>query len=183
MRLAARKLIKELVQTSILAEFDPITVPNKSMFIDAIPELNENGACFVTLTLDGQLRGCIGSLEAYRTLYDDLVYNAKAAAFSDLRFKPLSFFEFHKIDIEVSLLSPKTEIEYTDTEDLRTKIRPHVDGVVLTYDNKSATYLPQVWDDLPYFDDFFVSLAQKANLRPGVLESHPKIEIYQVEKF
>ncbi|MBP6289211.1 MAG: AmmeMemoRadiSam system protein A, partial [Aliarcobacter sp.] len=88
--------------------------------------LNEKRATFVTLTLNKELRGCIGSLEANRTLFDDLVNNSYMAAFEDPRFLELSFEEFKKIEIEISILTPPIIVEYKDFEDLKSKIRPYI---------------------------------------------------------
>ncbi|MGJ0308903.1 AmmeMemoRadiSam system protein A [Aliarcobacter cryaerophilus] len=103
--------------------------------------LNEKRASFVTLTLNKELRGCIGSLEANRTLFDDVVNNAYMAAFEDPRFLELSFEEFKKIEIEISILTPPIIVEYKDFEDLKSKIRPYVDGVIIEQDGKRSTFL------------------------------------------
>ena len=101
--------------------------------------LNEK-ANFVTLTLNKELRGCIGSLEANRTLFDDLVNNAYMAAFEDPRFLELSFEEFKKIEIEISILTPPIIVEYKDFEDLKSKIRPYIDGVIIEQDGKRSIF-------------------------------------------
>ncbi|CAA6816015.1 MAG: COG2078: Uncharacterized ACR [uncultured Campylobacterales bacterium] len=176
-------LIKTIAQLSILEEFDPIRTLNESFVLTSLPSLEQIGACFVTINLNNQLRGCIGSLEAHRSLYEDIVFNAKSAAFADPRFKPINFFEYQNLEYEISILSKTTQIDYTDMDDLRQKIRPNVDGVIIEFGNKSATFLPQVWEDLKYFDDFFISLAQKADLAPTILDDRPIIKTYQVDKF
>jgi len=149
------------------------------------PALEENGAVFVTLNTEQneQLRGCIGSLEAYRPLYKDIISNAQSAALRDPRFKPLTLEELKDIKLEVSILSNPAPLEYSDTDDLKSKIVPFEDGVVLKLDGKHATYLPQVWEQLPTFDDFFSSLCFKANLGNDCLSSHPEISTYQVKKY
>ncbi len=145
-------------------------------------ELKEKRATFVTLNLHGQLRGCIGSLTPYRSLFDDIVSNAKAAAFNDPRFMPLDIDEFKHIEIEISLLTLPQEVYYQDINDLKNKIRVGVDGVILTLEGRRATFLPSVWEQLSDFDLFFVHLCQKAGLEGRCLNHHPKIEIYQTEK-
>ena len=149
------------------------------------PALEENGAVFVTLNTEPneQLRGCIGSLEAYRPLYKDIISNAQSAALRDPRFTPLTLDELNHISIEVSILSEPKMLEYGDINDLKRKIVPFEDGVVLKHDGKHATYLPQVWEQLPKFDDFFSSLCLKANLGNDCLSSHPEISTYQVKKY
>ena len=127
--------------------------------------LNEKRASFVTLTLNKELRGCIGSLEANRTLFDDLVNNAYMAAFEDPRFLELSFEEFKKIEIEISILTPPIIVKYKDFEDLKSKIRPYIDGVIIEQDGKRSTFLPQVWNMLPNFDDFSLIYAIKVDLK------------------
>lgn len=150
--------------------------------IESYPQLNEKQATFVTLNLNGNLRGCIGSLVATRPLIEDVMHNAKAAAFNDPRFAPLSLDEFEHIDIEVSLLSTPTLLEYHDIKDLKSKIKIGQDGVVLKYKNRQATFLPQVWEQLPSFELFFEHLCLKAGLEESCLMKQPEIYIYSVRK-
>jgi len=124
---------------------------DKNILIAKHPEMAEKQATFVTLTLHGRLRGCIGSIIAHRALIDDLISNAESAAFRDPRFLPLTSEEFDEIKIEVSLLSDPKEIRYRDTHELFQIIRPNIDGVILRYDKYQATFLPQVWE-LRVFD-------------------------------
>ena len=149
------------------------------------PALQEYGAAFVTINKkpDDQLRGCIGSLQAYRPLYKDIILNAQAAALRDPRFLPLSIEELGQIQIEVSILSEPQILFYDDINDLKSKINPFQDGVVLKLNGKQATYLPQVWEQLPQFDDFFSSLCRKANLESHCLAQHPEISTYTVKKY
>ncbi len=149
------------------------------------PQLKKPRAAFVTINKrpDDRLRGCIGSLQAYRPLYKDIIANAQAAALRDPRFPPLQPDELKEIKIEVSILSEPKPLEYKDIDDLRRKITPMKDGVVLRLRSYQATYLPQVWEQLPNFDHFFASLCQKAGLSSNCLDQHPKIEIYHVEKY
>ena len=154
----------------------------REILLERYPELLQAGATFVTLTLAGDLRGCIGSLVAHRPLLDDITANARSAAFHDSRFMPLTSDELSKIEIEVSLLSQPRQVAYTTTEELKSKIAVGVDGVVLRLDGRRATFLPQVWEELPSFELFFMHLCQKAGLQSNCLESHPQIEVYQVEK-
>lgn len=173
----------DIATNAIKEHFDSNSSLNVKALYEAFPKLKEPGASFVTLTYNGDLRGCIGSLKAYRPLLEDLVKNAKAAAFSDPRFYPLSLEEFAKTFIEVSLLSPPKLLNYTDTTDLKNKIIPFEDGVVLESGFNKATFLPQVWEQLPSFESFFSHLCRKAGLDENCLENHPDIYIYKVEKF
>jgi len=149
------------------------------------PSLQKNGAVFVTINTkpNDQLRGCIGSLQAYRPLYKDIILNAQSAALRDPRFPPLTPKELEHITLEVSILSEPKVLVYQDKKDLESKVVPFQDGIVLKHLGKQATYLPQVWEDLPKFDDFFSSLCRKANLRENCLDEHPEISIYQVKEY
>jgi len=149
------------------------------------PQLQEKGAVFVTLNTrhNHQLRGCIGSLQAYRPLYEDIISNAQAAALKDPRFPPLTVEELQNIQIEVSLLTEPKPLLYTNQEELKQKIVPMRDGVILKYHGYQATYLPQVWEQLPDFERFFSSLCMKAGLAGDCLKLHPDIEVYQVKKY
>jgi pyruvate formate lyase activating enzyme len=117
--------------------------------VEPVAELAEPGATFVTLTQGGQLRGCIGSLEAYRPLAIDVAENALAAAFRDHRFAPLSQEEFPRTRVEVSLLTPAEPFPVTSEADALARLRPGIDGLVLSYGRRRATFLPQVWESLP----------------------------------
>jgi AmmeMemoRadiSam system protein A len=153
--------------------------------LKSYPVLEENGAAFVTINKEPneQLRGCIGSLQAYRPLYKDIIMNAQAAALRDPRFSPLSIEELGEISIEVSILSEPKPLQYDDINDLKKKVVPFEDGIVLKLDGRQATYLPQVWEQLPNFDDFFLSLCMKANLSSNCLSQHPEILTYRVKKY
>jgi pyruvate formate lyase activating enzyme len=120
------------------------------------------GASFVTLTLDGKLRGCVGSLEPRASLEEDLIRNALAAAFQDPRFEPLRREELPLLTVEVSLLSPPRPTGAAREEDLLRGLRPGVDGLVLEFDGRRALFLPQVWADLPEPRSFLAALKRKA---------------------
>ena len=145
--------------------------------------LYENGACFVTLMQIGRLRGCIGSLQAYRPLLDDVKENALAAAFRDPRFKPLAASEYNEICIEVSLLSPLTTITVDDEEDALTQFQPGVDGIVLQCGDKRGTFLPQVWESLPEPRRFLEELKRKAGLPTDFWSDEIRLLRYHVDKW
>jgi len=174
-----------LAKASILTALHQPVDLNLTQALQTYPQLKEKGAVFVTLTKgkNEQLRGCIGSLEAWRPLYKDVISNARSAALEDDRFPPLKKEEFSQIKVEVSVLSKPKEIDYTDESDLKKKITPRKDGVILRHWLHRATYLPQVWEELPTFESFFSSLCQKAKLEPNCLKDHPTIEVYRVEKY
>lgn len=133
----------------------------------APPWTREPGASFVTLTLDGRLRGCLGSLAAVRPLGEDVEQNARAAALRDPRFSPLTRAEADVVEIEVSVLSPVTPLPVADRAEAAARLRPGVDGVVLTCGGRRATLLPQVWRALPDPDRFLDALLRKAGLPEG----------------
>lgn len=171
----------KIAREAIASKFDGSDV-NKDTYLNQYPTLGVQKATFVTLTLHGQLRGCIGSLIAHRPLIDDLISNAQSAAFHDPRFSPLTLAEFQIVTIEVSLLSEPHLLGYNDIADLKSKIRINEDGVILRYGNNQATFLPQVWEELNDFESFFAHLGMKAGLGSDPLHCHPEIYTYQVEK-
>ncbi len=126
--------------------------------------LAEPGAAFVTLTRDGALRGCVGSVEPHRSLRDDVRRNACAAAFHDPRFPPLPATEVPLVCLEVSLLSATESLRFTSREDLLEQLRPGSDGVVLRWHGHHAAFLPQVWQQLPEPEEFLEHLLHKARL-------------------
>jgi len=139
---------------------------------------------FVTLHIAGQLRGCIGSLTGTETVRDGVKNNAVSAALHDSRFSPLTAEEFGKIDIEISILSPPQPLAYSDSLDLLAKLRPHVDGVILRKGHKGATFLPQVWEQLPLPEDFLTRLCIKAGLSGDIWRREKlAVETYQVQHF
>lgn len=146
------------------------------------PALMERAPTFVTLTKDGDLRGCIGSLEARGPIVEGIRENAINAAFRDPRFPPLRPDEFDRIRVEVSVLSNPEPLLYTGPDDLLQKLRPGKDGVIIKKGFCSATFLPQVWDQLPDKEEFLSHLCMKAGLpadewRKGTLE----VMTYQVQ--
>jgi AmmeMemoRadiSam system protein A len=146
-------------------------------------KLHEPGATFVTLTQRGQLRGCIGSLEAHRALLHDVRENALAAAFRDPRFSPLSVEEFEFTSVEVSLLTPAAPMAFRDEADFMAQLRPGVDGIVFQYGRHRSTFLPQVWESLPEPDQFMQQLKRKAGLPPNFWHETVSISRYEVTKW
>ena len=145
--------------------------------------LHEHGASFVTLTRDGQLRGCIGSLQAHRKLLDDVKANAKAAAFLDPRFQPLTATELKTTLVEISLLSPSEPMRFASQDDALAQLRPGVDGVILEYAAYRGTFLPQVWEQLPDARQFFSHLKRKAGLPADFWAEGVRLSRYTVTKF
>jgi AmmeMemoRadiSam system protein A len=176
-----KTILLAIARDAIKSRFEPCEIDTAAL-LHAYPELNKRAACFVTLTQNGCLRGCIGSLVAHCSLLEGIISNARSAAFKDPRFAPLQEDELEKTKIEFSLLSPPQLLEYRDTQDLKEKIRSGRDGVVLRAEEHQATFLPQVWEELQEFELFFSHLCQKAGLKADCLEAHPEIYTYQVEK-
>lgn len=145
--------------------------------------LDEPGATFVTLTRHGELRGCVGSLEAYRPLGIDVRENAAAAAFHDSRFTPLSRAEFDEVRIEVSLLSPGEPILAASEAEALAALRPHIDGVVFEYGRHRSTFLPQVWEQLPDPAEFLAYLKRKAGLAADFWAEQVRLSRYTVSKW
>ena len=136
---------------------------------DCPPPLHEQMASFVTLRLEGSLRGCVGTPYAERPLAEDLTRNAFLAAFHDARFSPLALWEFSEISIDVSVLSPPEPLPFTDEDDLAANLVPGRDGLILEYEGARGLFLPQVWDMLPDACVFLDHLKDKAGIPPGPL--------------
>ena len=139
---------------------------------------------FVTLTINGQLRGCIGSLTSDEPIRSGVRRNAINAAFHDPRFTPLSAADFEKIKIEVSILSEPQRLNYRDSDDLAEKLRVGVDGVIVRKGHASATFLPQVWEQLPDTHEFLNHLCTKAGLAANAWQqTRLDVLTYQVQHF
>lgn len=148
------------------------------------PLLRAEGAAFVTLTVHGQLRGCIGALQPYQALAEDVCEHAAAAALQDYRFPPVKPDELSHIRIEVSHLTLPQPLAYTDANDLLTKLRPGIDGVILRDGSRRATFLPQVWEQLPDKAEFLSHLCAKMGAASNLWrQKHLEVQIYQVEEF
>lgn len=142
-----------------------------------------DGACFVTLTVRSRgdrLRGCIGSLSPWRSLADDVIGNAVAAATRDPRFPPVSAGEVDDLRVEVSVLSAAEPIVFDSEEDLRARLRPGVDGLILSFGAQHGTFLPQVWEQLPDRAQFLDQLKVKAGLSPHWWDRRARVSRYTV---
>jgi uncharacterized protein len=159
--------------------------PLERLDLDALPErLREPGASFVTLTERDILRGCVGALEAYQPLAEDVREHAIAAALEDYRFPPVRAEDIPWIKIEVSRLTAPVALEVDEPEDLPKLLRPGVDGVVLRDGMRRATFLPQVWEKLPDPREFLGHLCNKMGVDANYWRYHKlHVEIYQVEEF
>jgi AmmeMemoRadiSam system protein A len=145
--------------------------------------LEEPGASFVTLKRHGSLRGCVGTLAPVSPLGEDVAANARAAAFHDSRFPPLSVSEWPDTEIEVSVLSPLEPIRYESQDHLLTLLRPHENGLVLEWEGHRGAFLPQVWDQLPNPAEFLAHLKQKAGLSQDFWNDRIRITRFTVARF
>ncbi|HLO18839.1 MAG TPA: AmmeMemoRadiSam system protein A [Anaerolineales bacterium] len=171
----AREAMERGVRGEALAPLDVSSLP---------PSLREEGSSFITLTERGQLRGCIGSLEPYQPLVEDVREHAVGAALMDPRFPAVRENELNGIQIEVSRLTRPVPLEYKDTNDLLSKLHPFVDGVILRDGFHRATFLPQVWEKIPDPAEFLSNLCYKMGSNPDLWRSkHLDILTYRVEEF
>jgi AmmeMemoRadiSam system protein A len=145
--------------------------------------LVQTGATFVTLKHAGKLRGCIGSIRPVRPLGVDVRANAIAAAFGDPRFPPLAVAEFEELAVEVSLLTADQPIDVVDEDELVARLRPGLDGLIIEYGRRRATFLPQVWDALPDPREFLAALKRKAGLPEDFWSPQMNVSRYGVTKW
>jgi len=145
--------------------------------------LLEQGASFVTLRLDGDLRGCIGSVDPHRALGDDVAHNAYGAAYRDSRFPPVADDERPRLQVEVSVLTPRRAFPAPSEEAALGELRPGIDGIYLEFDGMRATFLPQVWESIADPLDFLCELRRKAGLPRRLWHERLKLSRYTVEKY
>lgn len=146
--------------------------------------LFEKRATFITLKTNEELRGCIGSLTPRQPLINDIIDNSINAAFRDPRFYPLTLKEFDSVNIEISILTLPKKLEFSDKAELFQKIRPNIDGVIIKKGFYEATFLPQVWEELPDKEDFLENLCLKAGLNGDCYsDSDIQVATYEVEAF
>lgn len=180
--LAQRQRMLQVARNAIV---QPLTGDNNlALDLQHYPQsLRVERATFVTLNINGRLRGCIGSLQAHRPLILDVASNAQAAAFKDPRFPQLSLDEFQQVDIHISVLSVPEEMHVTGKQDLISKIQPGIDGLIIEESGKRATYLPSVWEQLPTPEAFVQELRRKAGLSPEEWLESTKVSRYRTEEF
>ena len=158
-----QKLLLKIAKDSIahgLKHGEALTINAK----DYPAELQEIRATFVTLEIGGELRGCIGMLEAFQPLVVDVAKNAFLAAFRDPRFPPVSAVEYPKLEIHLSILSPSEQMIFTSEDDLIRQLHPHEDGLIMEESGLRGTFLPSVWDSLPEPRQFLQHLKLKTGL-------------------
>jgi len=178
---SARRLIELSAQAILAGMRGHLPAPDASDWTD---ELVQPRATFVTLMTDAAgLRGCRGTLEAFRPLGSDVWYNAAASAFDDPRFEPIADREFAALSIEVSVLGPLVPIHVASERDLLARLVPGSDGVVLSFGRQRATFLPKVWDQLPEPHEFLAELKRKAGLPRGFWSEEMQVLLYETEIF
>jgi MEMO1 family protein len=162
-----KKIVFNVINESILQglEGGNTYIPDAD---DYSAQLRKNYAVFITLKLNGQLRGCIGTTEAHTPLINAVAQYAYAAAFSDPRFKPLLEDEFKQIEISLSILTTPTPMIFNDENDLLKQLRPDIDGLIISKDNSRATFLPVVWESLQQPEQFLCELKKKAGIKSSV---------------
>jgi AmmeMemoRadiSam system protein B/AmmeMemoRadiSam system protein A len=180
---AERKLLIDLARASLKESVTQGRLPAAATNRYSAKFIERKG-CFVTLTKNGDLRGCIGHILPQESLYRAIMDNAQSAALRDPRFRPVQTDELDKIEIEISVLTEPQPLPFASPEDLLQKLRPHKDGVVLRIGPNGATYLPQVWEQLPDKIQFLDHLAEKAGC-PAAAWRSPGAAVftYQVESF
>lgn len=173
------KIAREALENGVLGKPPPVL-----QLEQLSNNLRKAGASFVTITRRGMLRGCIGALEPYQELVEDVIEHAAAAALEDYRFPPVQPDELSEICIEISCLTVPKILEYENDQDLMARLRPGVDGVVVRDGFRRATFLPQVWEKIPQPANFMSQLCQKMGASAD-LWRRKKLEIltYQVEEF
>jgi AmmeMemoRadiSam system protein A len=177
-----RKTLLRLARFAIQSKLEKNTlnqIPQK-----LTPDLKEKRGCFVTLHKNGGLRGCIGSIEPEKPLFEGVKENAVNAAFRDPRFSPLQPHELADIEIEISVLTVPEELPYENVKELKQKLKPGVHGVILSRGWQQSTFLPQVWEQLADVESFLTHLCLKAGMEAGCWQ-HPdtKIQLYEAEYF
>ena len=171
-----------LARSAITAELDHTAAVQRPQAIS--DALEEKRGCFVTLHKKGQLRGCIGTIEPVRSLVDNVEENARNAAFRDPRFPALTADELPEIDLEVSVLTVPAILSYKDPADLMDKLIPGTHGVIISYKWHSATFLPQVWEQLPDPHTFLSHLCRKAGMDGNCWKaSDIVVKVYRAEYF
>ncbi len=150
---------------------------------DYSDDLQQNLATFVTLHKNGELRGCIGTLEAYQPLINDIAEHAFAAAFNDPRFPALDKNEFEQLDVKISVLGKPEAMTFEDEKDLLQQIRPSIDGLILEHRYNRGTFLPSVWEQLPDKKDFLNHLKIKAGFSAHWWDDAVKISRYETFSF
>jgi hypothetical protein len=180
---AERKFLLDLARKTLTSVAAGGSLPEVAAK-DIPPRLTEKKACFVTLTKGGTLRGCIGHLMAMELLHQAVAENTRNAALRDPRFPPVTPDELSEIKIEISVLTDPQPLPFGSPDDLLSKLHPNEDGVLLHIGPRTATFLPQVWAQIPDKVEFLNHLSQKAGCEPSAWRGQDvSVSIYHVECF
>ncbi|WP_455220700.1 AmmeMemoRadiSam system protein A [Kaarinaea lacus] len=150
---------------------------------DYSPSLQQERATFVTLNINNELRGCIGTLEAHEPLVIDVAHNARSAAFHDPRFGPLTQAELDRLQIHISILGIPEPMDFSSEQELIQQLRPGIDGLIINAAGRRGTFLPSVWESLKTPEEFFTHLKLKAGLPTTFWSDDVKVERYTTESF
>lgn len=177
-----RERLLHLARSAIVTWLD--TGASPPLPADLTPMLRQKRGCFVTLHKHGALRGCIGTIEPVKALGACVVENAINAAFCDPRFEPLESAELPAVEIEISVLTPPRELHFQDPEALKKQLEPGKHGVILSRGGCRATFLPQVWQQLPHVETFLAHLCQKGGMSGACWKDpNTRVSVYEVEHF
>ncbi len=178
-----KQILLRIARQSMEAAVRREKVP--ALEIDRLPQnLQEFGVTFVTLTANSRLRGCIGALDPYQPLAEDVREHAVGAALNDFRFHPVQPDELSEVSIEISHLTTPLPLDYRDPTDLLEKLQPGIDGVVIQEGARRATFLPQVWEKIHQPAEFLSQLCQKMGSPPDLWRrKHLEVFVYMVEEF
>ncbi len=178
----SQSLLLQIARESITEVFEAQTTIKKEELYRQYPVLKQHIASFITIYLDDELRGSMGSVIPTRPLLDDIIHNAKSAAFEDSRFTPLKTSEYLRSSLELSLLTEPKELVYDTIADIKDQVRYAEDGLIISLGERQAAFLPQIWSQLNDFDAFFSHLLREAGLTLEQMIEHPKVYTFQVEK-
>ena len=177
-----KRYLLQLARTVILDHLGE--KPSAPLPARSTPEFMEKRGCFVTLHANGRLRGCIGIIEPIKSLIAAVKENAVHAGFHDPRFSPVTLQEMKHITIEISILTKPAPLNFQNADDLKKQLKPGVHGVILTHGCHRATFLPQVWEQLPRTEDFLGHLCQKAGVEKTCWkDTKTAVEVYEVSIF
>ncbi len=178
----SESLLLKIARESITEVFEAQNTIDREYLYKQYPVLKEPIASFVTIYINDELRGSMGSIIPSRPLLDDIMNNAKGAAFEDSRFTPLKTSEYLYSSIELSLLTEPKELAYDSLDDIKQQVSCGEDGLIISLGEHQAAFLPQIWTQLNSFDEFFSHLLHEAGLTRESMNEHPKVLTFQVEK-
>ncbi len=178
----SQSLLLNIARESITEVLESQSTINRQALYQDYPVLKEHIASFISIYFNDELRGSMGSILPTRPLLDDIIHNAKSAAFQDPRFSPLKTSEYLQSSLELSLLTQPEELSYTCLEDIKKQVHAGEDGLIIKLGNKEASLLPQAWSQLESFEAFFSHLMHEADLNKDDINKHPQVLSFQVEK-